>query len=102
VNPILLNWGPVAVIVGGYLLGFYFQNSRVSDLRAHVDRRISDLRAHVDGRIDDVRDGLRTEIRASQAELVTLIEKNHSKLMMKFVDLDRRLGRLETERRIVQ
>jgi len=120
VNPTLLNWGPAAVIVGGYLLGAYFQNRRIDDLRAHVDKRIDDFRADVDKRIgdfradvdkrigdlgkriDDVRDTLRAEIRASQAELLTVIEKNHSELMMKFMDQDHRLSRLETERRIVQ
>jgi predicted nucleic acid-binding Zn-ribbon protein len=27
------NWGPVLVIVLGYVLGFYFQNRRIDDLR---------------------------------------------------------------------
>jgi hypothetical protein len=97
VNPILLNWGPAVVIVGGYLLGFYLNrrlddlrtetgkrsddlrvhlDKRIDDLRAHLDKRIDDLRADVDKRIgdldkriDDVQDGLRAEIRASEASL---------------------------------
>ena len=50
-NPIINQWGPVAVIVGGYLLGVYFQSRSI----AHLDRRIDDLRDS-SKRIDDLRD----------------------------------------------
>jgi hypothetical protein len=76
--------------VGGYLLGFYFQNARLSDLRTHVDKRI-----------DDMWDLLRAEIRASHAELTLLIERNHSEVMHKIAELYQRLSRVENERRIV-
>ena len=42
-NP-LSQWGPVAVIVGGYLLGFFFQNRRIDDLRDSMNKRFDDLR----------------------------------------------------------
>jgi hypothetical protein len=32
----LTNWGPVAVIVAGYLLGIYFQNKRLDDFSANL------------------------------------------------------------------
>jgi len=38
------QWGPVAVIVGGYLLGIYFQNRRIDDLRDSINKRFEDLR----------------------------------------------------------
>jgi hypothetical protein len=43
-NPVVGQWGPVAVIVGGYLLGIYFQNRRIDDLRDSINRRFDDLR----------------------------------------------------------
>jgi hypothetical protein len=43
-NPAFGQWGPVAVIVGGYLLGIYFQNRRIDDLRDSMNRRFDDLR----------------------------------------------------------
>jgi len=43
-NPVIGQWGPVAVIVGGYLLGIYFQNRRIDDLRDSMNRRFDDLR----------------------------------------------------------
>jgi hypothetical protein len=43
-NPVVGQWGPVAVIVGGYLLGIYFQNRRIDDLRDSMNRRFDDLR----------------------------------------------------------
>jgi hypothetical protein len=51
-NPIINQWGPIAVIVGGYLLGIYFQSRSISQL----DRRIDDLRDSVNSRLDDLRD----------------------------------------------
>jgi hypothetical protein len=44
VNPIINQWGPVAVIVGGYLLGIFFQNRRIDDLRDSMNKRFDDLR----------------------------------------------------------
>lgn len=38
------QWCPVAVIVGGYLLGIYFQNRRIDDLRDSINKRFEDLR----------------------------------------------------------
>jgi predicted nuclease with TOPRIM domain len=52
VQPIINQWGPIAVIVGGYLLGIYFQN-----------RRIDDLRSSVNSRFDDLRDLLKSEVK---------------------------------------
>ena len=43
-NQIINQWGPVAVIVGGYLLGIFFQNRRIDDLRDSINKRIEDLR----------------------------------------------------------
>jgi hypothetical protein len=40
----LNQWGPVAVIVGGYLLGMSFQNRRIDDLRDSINKRFDDLR----------------------------------------------------------
>jgi hypothetical protein len=40
----LNQWGPVAVIVGGYLLGMFFQNRRIDDLRDSMNKRFDDLR----------------------------------------------------------
>lgn len=63
----LQNWGAVAVIVGGYLLGIYFQNRGI----AHLDKRIDD----VNKRIDDFKEVLRAEIRALKAEILAEIGK---------------------------
>jgi hypothetical protein len=64
---------------------------------------------HVDVRVGDLKELLRAEIRATHAEmradfgeLRVLIEKNHSETLARFAELDSRLARLESERRIVQ
>jgi len=53
-NPAVLNWGPVAVIVGGYLLGIYFPNRS----SAQLGKRIDDLRTGMNQRFGDVNNRL--------------------------------------------
>jgi hypothetical protein len=61
----LNQWGPVAVIVGGYLLGMFFQNRRIDDLRDSINKRFDDMRdlikseiKRVEERIDRVEERL--------------------------------------------
>lgn len=40
----LSEWEPIAVIVAGYLLGIYFQNRRIDDLKDTMNKRFDDMR----------------------------------------------------------
>jgi hypothetical protein len=40
----ITEWGLTAVIVGGYLIGMYFQNRRIDDLRDSMNKRFDDMR----------------------------------------------------------
>jgi len=65
-NPAVGQWGPVAVIVGGYLLGIYFQNRRIDDLRDSMNRRFDDLRELVKSevkRLDERLDRLESQVK---------------------------------------
>jgi len=62
-DPVVGQWGPVAVIVGGYLLGIYFQNRRIDDLRDSMNRRIDDLRDSMNKRFDDLHALLKSEVK---------------------------------------
>jgi len=53
------QWGPIAVIVGGYLLGVFFQSRRIDDLKDSMNKRFDD----VNSRFDDMRDLLKSEVR---------------------------------------
>jgi len=70
-NPVIGQWGPVAVIVGGYLLGIYFQNRRIDDLRDSINRRFDD----VNRRFDDLRDLLKSEVSRLESEIKRLDER---------------------------
>ena len=62
----LSQWGPVAVIVGGYLLGIFFQNRRIDDLRDSINSRFDGVNSRFDSvnkRFDDLRDLLKSEIK---------------------------------------
>jgi uncharacterized protein (DUF2164 family) len=63
------QWGPVAVIVGGYLLGIYFQNRRIDDLRDSMNRRFDDLRETMNKRFDDLHDLLKSEVKRVEERL---------------------------------
>ena len=75
-NPILNRWGPVAVIVGGYLLGIFFQNRRIDDLRDSINKRFEDLR-----------DLLKSEVKR--------LEERFDHVNDRFDHVDERLERLE-------
>jgi chaperonin cofactor prefoldin len=63
-NSVAGQWGPVAVIVGGYLLGIYFQNRRIDDLRDSMNRRF-----------DDLRELLQSEVKRLESEIKRLDER---------------------------
>jgi hypothetical protein len=75
-NPIINQWGPVAVIVGCYLLGIFSQN-----------RRIDDLRVSINNRFDDFRDLLKSEVKR--------LEERFDHVDQRFDHVDERLDRLE-------
>ena len=59
-------WSAIAVVMLGYIVGFYFQH-RDTD---NVNRRIDDLRAEMNGRLvaidkrlDDLKDWMRSEFK---------------------------------------
>ncbi|HUI42443.1 MAG TPA: hypothetical protein VL523_10795 [Terriglobia bacterium] len=58
-------WAATAVIVLGYIVGFYFQrrdseslNRRIDDLRSDVNHRFDDLIRYIDARFKAVEDRL--------------------------------------------
>lgn len=88
-NP-LTQWGPVAVIVGGYLLGIYFQSRSI----AHLDRRIDDLRDSINKRFEDLRDLLKSEVKRLEERFDHVDERFHH-VEERFDQVDKRLDRLE-------
>ena len=51
-------------------------------------------------RLNDVKEVLRAEIRAESAEMRQIIERHHSEVMAKLIDMDNRILRLESQRLI--
>jgi uncharacterized coiled-coil DUF342 family protein len=76
-HPVVLNWGLVAVIMGGYLLGISLQNRGIAALRAEMNNRLGDmnnrlndmnnrishLEAEMNTRISDLKDFVHSENR---------------------------------------
>jgi hypothetical protein len=69
----------------GVVLGVLINNTRLTD---------------VNTRMNDVKEVLRAEIRAESAETREIIEKHHSEIMAKLIDMDNRISRLESQRLI--
>jgi hypothetical protein len=57
-NPVINQWGSVAVIAGGYLLGIFFQNRRIDDLRDSMNKRFDDLRDLLKSEVKRIEDRL--------------------------------------------
>ena len=75
-------WAGVAVVVLGYVIGFYFQRRDIDKLEASLNRRIDDLRSEMVARIDDLRsemvarfDGLRDLLRSEIKRVEERIER---------------------------
>lgn len=90
VNPIIGQWGPVAVIVGGYLLGIYFQSRSI----AHLDHRIDDLRDSINKRFEDLRDLLKSEVKRLE-ERFDHVDERFEGVDRRFDSVDKRFDRLE-------
>ena len=86
-NPIINQWGPAAVIVGGYLVGIFFQNRRIDDLRDSLATQIDDLRDSVNKRFEDLHDLLKSEVKR--------LEERFDHVDERFDRVEQRLGRLE-------
>jgi hypothetical protein len=48
------QWGPTAVIVGGYLIGLYFQSRQIESLRNEINAKFEGLRAEMNARFEAV------------------------------------------------
>lgn len=65
-------WPATAIIVAGYIIGFYFQSRSIG----HLDKRIDDLRSEMNARFaemsvrfTDLKDLLHSEIRRVEERL---------------------------------
>ena len=56
-------WAGVAVVVLGYVVGFFLQRRDIDKLEASLNRRIDDLRSEMVARFDGLRDLLHSEIK---------------------------------------
>ena len=95
------------------LTGVLLNNTRLNDVKESLNHRLDDFSRHFDDRLDDYSHRLddlkdvtaaRFETCASARdfqELRVLMERNHSEMLLKFAEMDNRLSRIESERRIV-
>jgi hypothetical protein len=54
-NTILSQWGPALLVCFTVIIGLFYQNTRMTDLRASFDKRFDDLKSSMDKRFDDMR-----------------------------------------------
>ena len=88
------------------LTGVLLNNTRLNDVKESLNHRLDDFSRHFDDRLDDLKHvtAARFETCASARdfqELRVLMERNHSEMLLKFAEMDNRLSRIESERRIV-
>ena len=69
-------WLAVAVVMLGYIAGFYFQHRELDKLETSLNRRIDDLRSEMSTRFT----GLQSEINARFAALHELLKSEVKRL----------------------
>jgi len=57
-NTLLNQWGPALLVCFTVIIGLFYQNARLSDLRASLDRRFDDLKDSFEKRFDDLRSSI--------------------------------------------
>ena len=53
-NTILSQWGPALLVCFTVIVGLFYQNTRMTDLRASFDKRFDDMKSSFDKRFDDM------------------------------------------------
>lgn len=81
-------WLAVVVIVAGYVLGFYFQNRRIDDLR-------DSLRNEINGRFADIKDLFRSEVNRLDDLIRSEVKRLEDLIRSEVKRLDDRLDRME-------
>jgi hypothetical protein len=71
----LNNWGPVVIIILGYIIGFYFQNKRLDDFKEGLYKYLDAKFESINIRLKAVEDRLdKVEKRIDRIEEVRLIK----------------------------
>ena len=55
VNAILSQWGPALLVCLTVIIGLFYQNARMTDLRSSLDKRFDDMKSSFDKRFDDMK-----------------------------------------------
>jgi hypothetical protein len=63
VNTILGQWGPALLVCFTVIIGLFYQNARMTDLRSSVDKRFDDMKSSFDKRFDDLKDLIKSEFK---------------------------------------
>jgi hypothetical protein len=77
-------WAGVAVVVLGYVIGFYFQRRDIDKLETSLNRRIDDLRSEMVARISDLRSEMVARISDLRSEMVARISDLRSEMVARF------------------
>jgi len=62
-NTILSQWGPALLVCFTVIVGLFYQNTRMTDLRASLDKRFDDMKSSFDKRFDDLKDLMKSEFK---------------------------------------
>lgn len=80
------------------LAGVLINNTRLGDLKESLRLSITESKETLRAEAGTLRADLRTQ----HVELMALVERNHSEMMLKLSDIEGRLSHIENERRITE
>jgi len=91
-------WTAVAVVMLGYVVGFYFQHRDVDKLETTLNRRIDDLRSEMNARFAALQSEMNARFAALQSEMNARFAALHELLRSEVKRLEDRLDRIELGR----
>ena len=60
---ILSQWGPALLVCLTVIIGLFYQNARMTDLRSSLDKRFDDMKSSFGKRFDDLKDYIGSEFK---------------------------------------
>ena len=88
-------WLAVAVVMLGYIVGFYFQHRELDKLETSLNRRIDDLRSEMSTRFTGLQSEMNARFAALQSEISARFAALHELLKSEVKRLEDRLDRIE-------
>jgi len=93
---ILSQWGPALLVCFTVIIGLFYQNSRMTDLRLSIDKRFDDMKSSYDKRSDDMKSSFDKRFDDMKSSFGKRFDDLKDYIGSEFKRVDERIDRLES------